>query len=104
MELNPKTLPSGLDDFPRASHPSINVSLRIQRAYNFNLKEYHIDLRSWMAVASRVIRYLAELTQDGQFVKEADEDQRSFNDFDELNRLHWSSEAKRYCDYGLHSK
>ncbi|KAI6224699.1 putative mannosyl-oligosaccharide glucosidase [Aphelenchoides besseyi] len=89
FELNPKTLPSGLDDFPRSTHPTIT--------------EYHVDLRSWLAVASRVIRYLAELSSDNSFINEADQDQRLLNDFDELNRLHWSEKVERYCDFGLHS-
>lgn len=54
-------------------------------------------------MAARVIRYLAELSSDNKFISEADEDQRAFNDFNELNKLHWSKNAKRYCDYGLHS-
>ncbi|CAD5219396.1 unnamed protein product [Bursaphelenchus okinawaensis] len=89
LELNPKTLASGLDDYPRASHPTMH--------------EYHLDIKCWLAVASRVIRYLAELSSDALFINEADDDQRVFGEMETLNKFHWSSEKKRYADFGFHS-
>lgn len=87
FELNPKTLTSGLDDSPRASHPTD--------------LERHLDLRCWMALASGIMADIAESI--GEPAKEYRETHSFLTDNDLLNSMHWSSRDKRYCDYGLHS-
>lgn len=86
-ELNPKTLTSGLDDFPRASHP--------------NDKEHHIDLRCWIAFAAGVMADLARLLDrdDTKFL----ETHYYLSDNTLLNELHLSPFTETYSDYGLHS-
>ena len=55
FELNPKTLTSGLDDYPRASHPD-----SAPKAANPGLEEeIHLDLRCWMALAAKLMEDIA---------------------------------------------
>ncbi|KAM6345980.1 mannosyl-oligosaccharide glucosidase [Podargus strigoides] len=85
--LNPKTLASGLDDYPRASHPSAH--------------ERHLDLRCWMALAARVLaevaKRLGEPTGPYRDVAQA------LSDNELLEQLHWAPELGAFADYGNHS-
>ncbi|VDO03131.1 unnamed protein product [Rodentolepis nana] len=103
-QLNPLTLASGLDDYPRSSHPS-----EIER---------HLDLRCWMAAFSRIISRLATHCETTLRVSSpndpylvplkslADEFQgiaAQLHDMQRLDELHWDESNGIYADYGLHS-
>lgn len=85
-ELNPKTLTSGLDDFPRASHPTDD--------------ERHVDLRCWIAFAAGVMADLAHLLgrDDSKYL----ETHYYLSDNSLLNELHLSY-SDTYSDWGLHT-
>uniref|UniRef100_A0A8C4UL00 Mannosyl-oligosaccharide glucosidase n=1 Tax=Falco tinnunculus TaxID=100819 RepID=A0A8C4UL00_FALTI len=85
--LNPKTLASGLDDYPRASHPSP--------------EERHLDLRCWMALASRVLAEVAERLGEPAGPYRVMEQALSDNGL--LEQLHWAPELGAFADYGNHS-
>ena len=86
-ELNPKTLTSGLDDYPRASHPTS--------------EERHVDLRCWIALSAST---LAELSHTlGRNGKKYENTFYYLTDPRFLNHLHWSYRSSRYADYGLHT-
>ncbi|KHJ49284.1 mannosyl oligosaccharide glucosidase [Trichuris suis] len=89
MELNPKTLPSGLDDFPRASHPTQD--------------EYHVDLFSWMLASTNSMIRMSKLVNDEASEKRFREFADMLTKHNLLDQLHWSDRNKRYCDYGLHT-
>ncbi|ELT88875.1 hypothetical protein CAPTEDRAFT_181793 [Capitella teleta] len=86
-EINPKTLTSGLDDYPRASHPTD--------------QERHLDLRCWMALASNVMMDIAQTL--GQPYAEYEATYNLLTDNDLLDTLHWSERTQRYSDFGLHT-
>ncbi|KAI5633441.1 mannosyl-oligosaccharide glucosidase GCS1 [Phthorimaea operculella] len=86
-QLNPKSLSSGLDDYPRASHPS-----DIER---------HVDLRCWMYAAADAMAVISETLDRDSSKYEDLRDQLS--DEELLNQLHWSPATETYADYGLHT-
>ncbi|GAB6025474.1 hypothetical protein CHUAL_011214 [Chamberlinius hualienensis] len=86
-ELNPITLTSGLDDYPRASNPTAD--------------ERHVDLRCWMAIAAGVLADIARAIGESADIYDATNTYLSDNNL--LNDLHWSPDLQAYTDYGLHS-
>lgn len=86
-ELNPKTLTSGLDDFPRSSHPTDN--------------ERHVDLRCWIALAANVMSQLGNML--GKNVEKYEETYYYLSDNLLLQEQHYSTRSKSFADYGLHT-
>lgn len=86
-ELNPKTLTSGLDDYPRSSHPTDD--------------ERHVDLRCWIAMAAGVMADLAHLLErdDSKYL----ETFYYLSDNALLNEQHLSPYTDTYADWGLHT-
>eukprot|EP00898_Chlorokybus_atmophyticus_P002414 jgi/Chlat1/3173/Chrsp22S03407 len=90
VELNAKTLTSGLDDYPRASHPS-----DIER---------HVDLRCWMALASSCMADIAlasgtDINTVDKYIATA----ARLADISELDRLQLHEQKQMYFDYGNHT-
>jgi len=87
-ELNPKTLTSGLDDYPRASHPTRD--------------ERHVDLRCWIALASGILADIARLI--GVPDQSYRQSEQYLKDNELLDSFHWSDKWQSYADYGNHTK
>ncbi|XP_049939274.1 mannosyl-oligosaccharide glucosidase [Schistocerca serialis cubense] len=86
-EINPKTLTSGLDDYPRASHP--------------NVDERHIDLRCWIAAASSTLAEIAKLlnVNNAKYMNTVS----YLSEETLLDELHWSKHSSSFADFGLHT-
>ncbi|KAJ4833911.1 Zn finger-containing GTPase- Activating Protein for ARF [Turnera subulata] len=86
LQLNPKTLSSGLDDYPRASHP--------------NQAERHLDLRCWMFLASSCMHSIAQLFDNYSVPeKEYGSTANLLSNFELLNKMH-RSKYGAYFDFG----
>lgn len=78
---------SGLDDYPRATHPTED--------------ERHIDLRCWIALAASVLDDIGKLLNRDTDKYADTYDYLSNNQL--LDQLHWSPNTETYADYGLHT-
>lgn len=90
-ELNPKTLQSGLDDYPRASHPSDD--------------ERHLDLRCWMLLAADCMHSIAEfLGMKNDLEKDYYLMLDRLSNFEILNQMHLDEVSGAYLDFGNHTE
>ncbi|KAI5679356.1 hypothetical protein M9H77_10306 [Catharanthus roseus] len=90
-ELNPKTLSSGLDDYPRASHPSG--------------EERHLDLRCWMHLAADCMHSIVEILHSENVLgKVYGSTAKMLSDFELLNQMHFDDGHGAYFDYGNHTE
>ncbi|QCD83381.1 mannosyl-oligosaccharide glucosidase [Vigna unguiculata] len=90
-ELNPKTLSSGFDDYPRASHPTAD--------------ERHVDLRCWILLAAECLHSIEELlykeTKPGMNYGST---AQLLSDIELLNQMHFDDAYGAYFDFGNHTE
>ncbi|UXI21577.1 arrestin domain-containing protein 2 [Sarcoptes scabiei] len=86
MELNPKTLASGFDDYPRATNPTDD--------------EIHLDLHCWIALASRLMSKISKKLGENDVFEDYYE---ILSNNQLLEKLYWSDRYSMFCDKGLHS-
>lgn len=90
-ELNPKTLSSGLDDYPRASHPGED--------------ERHVDLRCWMHLAADCMYSISRLLKkENELGQSYGLTSKFLSDFELLNKMHFDDDHGAYFDYGNHTE
>ncbi|KAG2438869.1 hypothetical protein HYH02_010667 [Chlamydomonas schloesseri] len=90
-ELNPKTLTSGLDDYPRASHPDDG--------------ERHLDLRCWMALASQAMYDIgSSLGLPPAAVERYAAAAAQLSDLRHLLDLHYDTGRGAFADWGTHTE
>ncbi|BAT74349.1 hypothetical protein VIGAN_01200000 [Vigna angularis var. angularis] len=91
-EINPKAaLSSGLDDYPRASHPSED--------------EYHLDLRCWMLLAADCMRSIQELLDmKNKPGMDYGYTAKLLSNFELLNQMHFDDSYGAYFDFGNHTE
>ncbi|GLJ14104.1 hypothetical protein SUGI_0226180 [Cryptomeria japonica] len=87
-ELNPKTLSSGFDDYPRASHPSED--------------ERHVDLRCWMSLAAECMHLISRLL--GLTSNKYHPTAKQLSDLNLLNDMHYDNVSGTYHDFGNHTE
>ncbi|KAI8527967.1 hypothetical protein RHMOL_Rhmol12G0115200 [Rhododendron molle] len=90
-ELNAKTLSSGFDDYPRASHPGD--------------EERHLDLRCWMLLAADCMYSISKLLRkEEELGKEYGSTAKLLSDFAILNQMHFDDAYGAYFDFGNHTE
>lgn len=117
-ELNPKTLTSGMDDYPRSSHPvnddgtsNLQVDSTLRSETNdYDLSERHVDLHCWMAHGARIMNNLQNYLQPSSITSFDNEIYSSYFWMlvESLDRLHWiegneTSKIPMYADFGVHT-
>ncbi|KAH1236675.1 Mannosyl-oligosaccharide glucosidase GCS1 [Glycine max] len=85
------TLSSGLDDYPRASHPSED--------------EHHLDLRCWMLLAADCMHSIQELLDmESKPGMDYGSTAKLLLDFELLNQMHFDDGYGAYFDFGNHTE
>ncbi|QCD83380.1 mannosyl-oligosaccharide glucosidase [Vigna unguiculata] len=84
-------LSSGLDDYPRASHPSED--------------EYHLDLRCWMLLAADCMHSIQELLDmESKPGMDYGYTAKLLSNFELLNQMHFDDAYGAYFDFGNHTE